>query len=47
MDEVLNDDENIIDVIHALQGIYLRLKERIFMRFILDAIFPNDAKDKE
>ncbi len=46
MDELLSNDENIIDVIHALQGIDLRLNERIFMRFILDIIFPNDAQNK-
>jgi len=45
IDEVLSDDENIIHIIHALRGIYLRLNERIFIRFILDIIFPNDAQD--
>ncbi len=46
MDEILKDEENIINVIHALQGRDFRLDEMIFIRVVLDTIFPNDAKDQ-
>jgi hypothetical protein len=46
MNDILNDEENIISVIQALQGKYFQMKMRIFMGIILDTIFPNDAKDR-
>jgi hypothetical protein len=46
MNDILNDEENIISVIQALQGKYFQMKMRIFIGIILDTIFPNDAKDR-
>jgi hypothetical protein len=47
IDEILNDEENIILVIHALRGRNFILKEKVFfIRVVLDTIFPNDAKDQ-
>ena len=48
MDDVLNNEENIISVIRALQGRYLLMNitrlNRVFV-FFSDAIFPTDVKD--
>lgn len=30
LDDILNDEDNIIDVIHALQGMTFKLKERYY-----------------
>jgi len=46
VDEILGDEENIIDVIHALRGIYFNLNNKFVLNMFLDAIFPNDAENK-
>jgi hypothetical protein len=47
VDEVLADEENIIDVIHALRGTDSNLNNRAFFEYIyLDIIFPKDVKSK-
>lgn len=47
IDDLLNDEENIISVIHALRGKYFSNEyEHFFIGIILDTIFPNDAEDQ-
>lgn len=48
VDDIINDEENIVDVIHALRGMTFYYKYN-FKSFIIftDVVFPNDAEDKE
>lgn len=45
VDDILADEENIIDVIHALRGNFILLS-LTFKSSFLDKIFPNDAEKK-
>jgi len=48
VDDVLADEENIIDVVHALRGI--RYSKNVSWKSILcflDAVFPHYAEKKE
>jgi DNA topoisomerase IA len=49
LDDILNDEENIINVIHALRGKYFfEMKiNNLILNYFLDTIFPNDAKDQQ
>ena len=47
VDDIITDEENIIDIIHALRGTHDDYRSQIHSSFShVDTLFPNDAENK-